>query len=127
MSTTKYEGLWAQGRQGFYAGKVINKKDIPNYTRLVIRYNKFYEKDGNRPRFVYCFADAKGYENKCVPLEYEENAEGAPYKGEDGNYYTESGDRLYTRDDARAIIDGTFDDVKFGISDPWDILPEDFA
>lgn len=79
--TTKWQGLWAQERAGFYAGKVIKKADIPKYTRIVLRYNKFYEKDGNRPRFVYCFADSDGYADKCVPIEYEE------------------AERLFTRDD----------------------------
>lgn len=122
---TKWAGLWAQERQGFYAGRVIRKSEIPKYTRVVLRYNKFYEKDGNRPRFVYCFADSEGYEEKCVPVEREEQEE-CPYC-EDGIYYTEDGDRLYTREEARAIINGTVADVKYGISDPYDILPEDFV
>lgn len=69
--TTKWQGLWRQDREGFYAGQVIKKDDIPEHTRIILRYNKFYEKGGNRPRFVYCFADSAGYEDKCVPVEYE--------------------------------------------------------
>ena len=69
--TTKWQGLWRQDREGFYAGQVIKREDIPKHTRIILRYNKFYEKDGNRPRFVYCFADSTGYEDKCVPVEYE--------------------------------------------------------
>ena len=121
---TKWMGLWAQERQGFYAGQVIAKKDIPNYTRIVLRYNKYYEKGGNRPRFVFCFADSEGYVSKCVPVEMDEPK---PYIGEDGNYYTGEGERLYTGEDARAIINGTVRDVEYGIHDPYDILPEDFA
>lgn len=70
---TKWQGLWAQNREGFYAGQVIKKSDIPKYTRIVMRYNKFYEKDGNKPRFVYCFSDSEGYEDKCVKVEYAES------------------------------------------------------
>ena len=110
--TTKWQGLWAQERPGFYAGQVLKKADIPKYTRIVLRYNKFYEKDGNRPRFVYCFADSEGYADKCVPLEYEEE---------------ESSERLFTREEVRKIINGTVDAVKYGITDPFDILPEDFV
>ena len=69
---TKWLGLWKQERQGFYAGQVIKKGDIPKYTRIVLRYNKYYEKDTNKPRFVYCFADFEGYVSKCVPIEIEE-------------------------------------------------------
>ena len=71
--STKWQGLWAQNREGFYAGQVIKKSDIPKYTRIVMRYNKFYEKDGNKPRFVYCFSDSEGYEDKCVKVEYAES------------------------------------------------------
>lgn len=120
--TTKWQGLWAQERQGFYAGQVIKKTDIPKYTRVILRYNKFYEKDGNRPRFVYCFADSEGFADKCVQIEQERK----PYK-EDEVYYTEDGERLFTYADARAIINGTVADVKYGIHDPYDILPEDFV
>ena len=120
---TKWQGLWAQDRQAFYAGKVIKKSDIPKYTRLILRYNKFYEKNGNRPRFIYCFADSEGYEEKCVPVEI---AEKQPYK-ENGIYYTENGDRLFTREDTREIINGTVSDIEYGIHDPYDILPEDFV
>lgn len=100
--TTKWQGLWAQERQGFYAGQVIKKGDIPKYTRIVLRYNKFYEKDSSRPRFVYCFADSEGYEDKCVPIE---TAEGKPYKDDD-IYYTEEGERLYTEEELYQVIHG---------------------
>lgn len=73
MGSTNWQGLWAQEREGFYAGKVIKKTDIPEYTRIVLRYNKFYEKDGNKPRFVYCFSDSDGYKEKCIPMEYEDS------------------------------------------------------
>lgn len=124
MSTSKWMGLWAQERQGFYAGQVIKKSDIPKYTRIVLRYNKFYEKDTNRPRFVYCFADSEGYEDKCVPVEPEERA-----YWDDGDwcYYAGTGERLYTREEVRTIINGTVRDVESGIHDPYDILPEDFV
>ena len=109
--TTKWLGLWSQERAGFYAGQVIKKADIPKYTRIVLRYNKFYEKDSNRPRFVYCFADSEGYADKCIQMDYEE----------------EYADRLYTREEVRKIINGTVDAVKYGVDDPLDILPEDFV
>ena len=81
--TTKWMGLWAQERPAFYAGQVIKKADIPKYTRIVLRYNKYYEKNSNRPKFVYCFADAEGYESKCIPIEYDEDED-------------EYGERVYT-------------------------------
>ena len=118
---SKWMGLWGQDRQGFYAGQVIKKSDIPQYTRVVLRYNKFYEKDSNKPRFVYCFADSEGYKEKCMTIEEAKR----PYE-KDGIYYTEDGERLFTHYEVRKIINGTVSDVEYGIHDPYDILPEDF-
>lgn len=117
---TNWMGLWPQDKKGIFRGQTIKKSEIPEHTTIVLRYNKFYEPGGNRPRFVYCFADSEGYEYKCVSVEKQ------PYKHE-GTYYTEDGERLYTREDARAIINGTVRDVEWGIHDPYDILPEDFV
>ena len=103
---TKWMGLWAQERQGFYAGQVIKKGDIPKYTRIILRYNKFYEKDGNRPRFVYCFADSEGYESKCAQIEIDEKA---CYE-DDGVFYQGNGNRLYTEEEVYQIIHGMEED-----------------
>lgn len=52
---TSWEGLWFQ-RPGVYSGKKIKKSDIPAYSRLIVRFNKYWEKDSLRPKYVYCFA-----------------------------------------------------------------------
>ena len=108
--TTKWLGLWGQERQGFYAGQVIKKKDITAYTRLVLRYNKFYEKDSNKPRFVYCFADSEGYADKCIEIEYEEDEE--------------DGERLYTREEVEKVLHGAIRDVEDGYTD---LVIEDYV
>ncbi|MBR6615036.1 MAG: hypothetical protein IKK95_03585, partial [Lachnospiraceae bacterium] len=72
---TKYDGLWEQEKPGVYAGPVIKKKDIPAYTRIILRFNKFYVKGGNRPKFVYRFADAQGFYEECVPIEIEDECD----------------------------------------------------
>ena len=59
----KYEGLWA-GRTGWYISKPFLKKDIADLLkdgerkRIILRYNKYYEKDENKPRFIFAFANA---------------------------------------------------------------------
>lgn len=58
---TNWQGLWKR-RSALYSGSVIKKTDIPKYARLIVRYNKFYEKDGSRPQFVYCFASGDAAE-----------------------------------------------------------------
>ena len=105
MTTSKWLGLWAQKRQGIYAGSVIKKADIPAYTRVVLRYNKYYEKGGNRPRFVYCFADSKGYEDKCIPVQ------------------AEKGTRLYTEEEVYKVIHGM--QIYYGLPYGEDLI-EDF-
>ena len=125
---SQWLGLW-NNRSGVYSGQLINKKDIPTgkgeKVRLILRYNKFYEADTNRPRFVYCFADSEAQDDICTPIEWEEH-QGRPYE-EGGEYYTYDGERLYTRDDCRRMIDGAHSAALRGVSDPWDILPEDYA
>ena len=85
---TKWGGLWEQKRKGMFAGKVIAKKDIPAHTRIILMKNRFYEKDSDKPRFIYCFADSEGYKSKCVHVEIEES------------------ERLFTEDDVYRIIHG---------------------
>ena len=63
---TNWYGLW-NNREGVYSGQVIKKSDIPAYARLIIRYNKYYEKDSNKPRFVYCFASSDA--EKAITIE----------------------------------------------------------
>lgn len=61
--------------------------------------------------------------NRRAETEQEENR---PYE-EDGVYFTGEGERLFTRAEAREIINGTVRDVEYGIHDPYDIMPEDFV
>ena len=60
----------------------------------------------------------------AVPVEPEERAY---WDDGDGCYYAGTGERLYTREEVRTIINGTVRDVESGIHDPYDILPEDFV
>ena len=110
---TKWEGLWAQERQGFYSGYTIKKADIPPYTRIVMRYNKYYEKDSTKPRFVYCFADAEGYVGKCVQLEIEKDEEEPSAEEE----------RLYTREEVQYAINRAVEDALCGYTD---VIVEDY-
>ncbi len=122
MSTTKWLGLWHQPCKGYYAGQVIKKSDIPAYTRIVMRVNKFYHAndDTNRPRFVFCFADSKAFRDKCVPLELADDDFCNRYEG---GYFTEEGDRLYTAEDVYDIIHGM--EEEHGLSYGDDLI-EDF-
>ena len=104
---TKWLGLWAQERQGFYASSVIKKADIPAYTRLVLRYNKFYSKDSNKPKFVLCFADSEGYKEKCIPLELDD----------DDNEAEGYEERKYTYEEVQYAINRSAQDALRGYTD----------
>lgn len=68
---TEWKGLWFK-REGVYSGEVLKKSDIPPYARLILRYNKFYEKGSNRPKFVYCFANGDAADAITLKQETEE-------------------------------------------------------
>lgn len=73
---TEWKGLW-RNRAGVYSGQVLKKADIPKYARLIVRKNRFYDADSNRPMFVYTFAqgeasDAITIENYAVDMYTEE-------------------------------------------------------
>lgn len=70
-------------------------------------------------------ATVANLEIRCRIAESEKPKTG-PYES-DGVYYTEDGGRLYTGDEVRKIINGTVSDVRYGITDPYDILPQDFV
>ena len=56
---TKWEGLWGQNtRTGFYISKTYSKKNLPDRFKVVLRYNKFYEKDSRKPRFIFSLAES---------------------------------------------------------------------
>lgn len=96
MAKTKWLGLWKQ-RPGLYGGEVICKSDIPKYTRIIVRLNKYYtiNEERNQPRFVYCFADSRSYFAKCRPIEKDDDED---------EYYDHYGNRLFTRDEVQSII-----------------------
>lgn len=77
---TKWYGLW-QNREGVYSGEVLAKREIPPYTRIVLRYNRFYERGKNKPRFVYCFAS--GDKAKAITVEKDEREETRYYLTDD--------------------------------------------
>ena len=68
---TQWHGLWYQ-REGVYSGYVIKKSDIPEKARLILRYNKYYDKGSNKPRFVYCFANGDSADAITMQVEHEE-------------------------------------------------------
>lgn len=129
--TTNWEGLWWHPEYNGFSSAAISLSELRKFkgqVRLYVRKNKFFNNGENsRPNYNFCLRDADSSIFRTLDVMETSENEPHPYRGDDGNYYTEDGERLYTGDDARAIINGTFADVKYGISDPYDILPEDFV
>lgn len=67
---TEWYGLWKNG--DVYSGYTMKKADIPPYSKIVLRFNKFYKKDSGRPRFQYCFANGDAAYALTVELSDEE-------------------------------------------------------
>ena len=71
----KMQGLWAR-RQGWYISKPISKKELldlmgdTEQINLILRYNKFYEKDSNRPRFVFSFASVQAADDITEEIQF---------------------------------------------------------
>lgn len=105
---TKWEGLWNK-RPGIYGSRVFRKKNLPDKFRIIVRYNKFYEKDSSRPRFVFCIADGDAAE--AIELDMRE--------------YGPDLDQLYiTPEEAWRIAVTQYD----GRRDPYDVYThEDFG
>lgn len=118
---TNWEGLWYHPEYGGFSSACINLADLRKFkgnVRLYIRKNKYFNKGENgRPNYHFCLKDADADVFHTLEIEDEE----------DQGYTDREGNRLFTREEVRRIINGTFDDVKYGISDPYDILPEDFV
>lgn len=118
----KWEGLWKSDSKDAYSGPIIKKSDIPDYSRLIVVPNKSYQKNSNRPKFVYCFAHSVSFAVNAEKLKPKKLIE------IDGRFYTEENERLYTEEEVRVIMDGVFDDAINRVAyDPWDLLPDDYV
>lgn len=125
---TNWEGLWFHSEYNGYSSAVIKLSELKKFkgnVRLYVRKNKFFNKGENgRPNMHFCLKDAKS--DTFTELQIEPEAEYAK-QDEYGDFYTRDGERLYTEEEVRKIINGTVADVEYGIHDPYDILPEDFV
>lgn len=125
---TNWSGLWWHPETNSFSSAVVSLSELRKFkgtVRLYVRKNKFYNKGENdRPNYMFSLRDVKS--DKYLTLGIETYAT-APYQDE-GVYYTGDGVRLYTREEVRSIINGTFwDAYNHSASDPYDILPEDFV
>ncbi len=128
---TNWCGLWWDHSTNSFRSGALNLSELRKFkgkVKLVIRKNKFYNNsENNRPNYNFILRDAKSEKDSVLTVEDIDDYVKAPYC-ENGQYFGEDGNRLYTVDEVRKIINGTFDDAYYHhISDPYDIMPEDFV
>ena len=129
---TKWEGLWWNPSTNYFSSAAINLKQLREFkgtVRMYVRKNAYFNNGENgRPNYVFSFRDANALNEIILDVEdiVGECENNEPYC-EDGIYYDEDGNRLYTKEDARAIINGVVSDVEYGFHDPYDLLPEDYV
>lgn len=125
---TDWIGLWWHPESNYFSSPVISLAELRKFkgnVRLIVRKNGFYNGGENgRPNYVFLLRDAKS-ENP-FEIGVENIDDDGPYKSKE-MYYTEKGDRLYTEDEVRRIINGTVAEVERGTHDPYDILPSDYV
>lgn len=113
---TQWQGLW-KTRKAVYRSQVIKKKDIPPYARLIVRFNKNYHSDTDRPKFVFCFANGKAEQAITLEREIEIGTALVKYDDESGVYYTMDDERLYTYEEVQQAINGATESALRGYTD----------
>ena len=111
---TEWSGLWYHPEYGGFTSSAINLAKLKLFkgtVRLYVKKNRLFNGGKNgRPNYLFSIKDANS--TTCTELgviDDEENR--APTKDKDtGIYYTEDGDRLYTRDEVQFAIDRAAED-----------------
>ena len=111
---TEWYGLWKNG--GVYSGYTMKKADSPPYSKIVLRFNKFYKKDSGRPRFQYCFANGDATRALTVELSDEEAETIAALKARIAEL-EEQIDDMYTYDEVTSAVRAAARDGANGYTD----------
>ena len=126
---TTWEGLWWHPEYNGYSSGAIDLSELRKFkgkVRLYVRKNKFYENGSNRPNYCFCLKDSNSPTFTEIGVDFDTTeVDGHPYK-EDGCYYTEDGDRLYTESEVIDCIHGAATDGARGY-DGFDLLIGDYV
>lgn len=134
MKRSKWFGLWNNSEKHFMVSQPINIDSLKDFTesdkfRLIVKKNKYYEKDGNRP--YYNFAIGNCYESASNEItsrdmQYWDLDDELSEMSEEEmrNYISENyGIELYTYDELRKVMHEANYDGTQGITD---IILEDY-
>lgn len=127
---TSWEGLWWHPEYNGFSSATIDLSQLRKFkgkVRLYVRKNKFYKRGSNRPNYCFCLKDSESPTFTEIGIEDDETEvddESRPYQ-EDGCYYTEYGDRLYTHSEVQYAIDCAARDGQRGYG-PGDNIVSDY-
>ena len=128
---TQWEGLWYHPELHKFTSAAFNLaalREFKGAVRLVVCKNRYYNNGENgRPNYSFTIRDCKADNARDLEVTDIETGRYAYFDDEDEVYRDEDGARLYTGEEVRKIINGTHADARYGICDPYDILPEDFV
>ena len=119
---TKWQGLWYNPSNYTFTSTTLDLADLRKFKgkiRLIVRKNKFYDKDLNRPNYIFMLIDSKC--EKFNPFEIEQIDEGWA-----DCYQTPEGERLYTEDEVKQVMRGACRDGHNGY-DEYDLLISDYV
>lgn len=88
---TNWQGLWYHDEYHGFSSAALSLAELRKFkgkVRLFVYKNKFYEKDSNRPNYVFRIMDADAEVFNTVEVEDMEEEE-----------------RLYTEDEVQSILD----------------------
>ena len=123
---TDWLGLWWHAERNAFSSQAINLavlKKFKGNVRLYVTKNQYYNKGENgRPNYVFCIKDA--HSESFAELNVIDDKNRKPYKV-DETYYTEDGDRLYTREEVQYAIDCAARDCARGYG-PGDNIVTDY-
>ena len=116
---SKYEGLWYHPETHGMISNVISLGTLKKFkgnVRVYVRKNKFYEKDSNRPNYVFSIKEVSSPVFKNLEVEAERAPDKYAEMNDDGYWYTSDGERLFTRDEVQYAIDRASDDGARGFT-----------
>ena len=128
--TTGWLGLWYHNDSHSWSSAVIDLsafKSFKGTARIYMRKNKYYEKDTNRPNYVFVICDSNS-QRFVQEVEIQDDVWDREewikvYKRND-KFIDENDNRLFTREEVREVIRGVIRDVQCGYTD---LLPEDYV
>lgn len=104
---TQHLGLWWHPEIAQFMSAAFNLAELKRFkgtVRVYMHKNRYFKEGTNRPNYTFCIRDSKS--GAPQELEVVADEDGPWYDEEGGCYYDKDGERLFTREEVRRIMDG---------------------